>query len=110
QLAVAPVTDQASIFHDDATTENRRYRPALDRPALPGAVVAHVEVLLRERLLDARIDDRDVRVAPGSDDTLARVETQDPRGVRGGHLGEALERHPAFDDALGIDDHHPRLG
>src|SRR5207249_6757441 len=53
-----------------------------------------VKVLARERLPDRRIDDDEVGVAPGRDHALLGVEPEDPRGVRGGHLGEALERHP----------------
>src|SRR5439155_17708670 len=89
---------------------HRGHGPALDRPALPRAVVADVKILPGERLLDRPIDDRDVRVAAGGDDTLPRVESEDPGGVRGGDVGETLERHPPLPDPFGIDDPHPRLG
>src|SRR5207245_781022 len=94
---------------DSPAAENRGDGPTLDRPALPEAVVAHVKVLARERLPDRRIDDDAVGVAPGRDDALLRVEPEDPRRVRGRHLGEALERHPALHHALGEDDPHTRL-
>src|SRR5437016_12744947 len=68
-----------------------------------------MKVLARERLPDRRIDDDEVGVAPGRDDALLGVEPEDPRGVRGRHLGEALKRHPALHHALGEDDPHTRL-
>ena len=63
-----------------------------------GTVVAHVEVVARERLVDGGIDQHEVGVAARRDDTLPRMEPEDPRGVRRGDGGEALERHPALDD------------
>src|SRR5437870_11231348 len=109
ELPVARVAGEPAVLDDDPTAEDRGDGPALDRPALPGAVVAHMKVLARERLPDRRIDDDEVGVAPGRDDALLGVEPEDPRGVRGGHLGEALERHPALHHALGEDDPHTRL-
>src|SRR5262249_46009499 len=48
ELAVAAVGYEAAVFHDDASAQDRGHRPALDRPAFPGAVVADVKVLARE--------------------------------------------------------------
>src|SRR5438445_12703882 len=97
------------MLDDDAAAEDRGHGPALDRPALPGAVVAHVKILARERLSNRRIDEDEVRVAPGRDDALLRIEPENPRRVRGRHVAEALARHPALHDAFGEDDPHTSI-
>src|SRR5438128_8170772 len=109
QPPVERVADEAAMLDDDAAAEDRGHGPALDRPALPGAVVAHVKILARERLSNRRIDEDEVRVAPGRDDALLRIEPENPRRVRGRHVGEPLERHPALHDAFGEDDPHARF-
>src|SRR5207249_1417602 len=78
----ARVADEAAPLDDDPAAEDRGHGPALDRPALPRAVVAHVKILARERLKDRRIDEDEVRVAPGGDDTLLRIEPENPPRVR----------------------------
>src|SRR5262249_14902987 len=109
ELAVPDRAEEPSAVGDRLAPKNRGDGPARDRPALPRAVVAHVEVVLGERLPDRRVEQDEVRVAARGDDTLPRVEPEDPRGVRRGDGGEALERHAALDDALGERDAEARL-
>src|SRR2546428_8243139 len=103
ELPVARVAGEPAVLDDDPTAEDRGDGPALDRPALPGAVVAHMKVLARERLPDRRIDDDEGGVAPGRDDALLGVEPEDPRGVRGGALPEQPGRQPGPSHAPGGD-------
>src|SRR5207247_8752095 len=92
----ARVADEAAPLDDDPAAEDRGHGPALDRPALPRAVVAHVKILARERLTDRRIDEDEVRVAPGRDDTLLRIEPENPRRVPRRHRGEPTARTPSM--------------
>jgi len=79
-------------------------------PALPRAVVGHVEVVARERLLERRVEQDEVGVAARREHALRGIQAEDARGVGRGDRGEALERHAALDDALGPRDPQARLG
>src|SRR5438445_7750475 len=100
EASVPRLTEHPAVVSDDPAPQEGHHRPARDLPALPRAVVGDVEVLPRERLADPGVDEDEVGVAPRRDHALLRVEPEDPRGVGGGHGGEALERHTALDHAL----------
>jgi Cu/Ag efflux pump CusA len=73
QVSVAELAQQLPVLHDDLAAQDCRGRPSLNRPALPRAVIANVEIVARERLFDRRIDQHNIRITAGSDDTLARI-------------------------------------
>ena len=88
---------QPAVLDDDAAAQDRRRRPARDRPALPRAVVAVVvQVVHRDRALDVRIPEDEVGVAARRDHALARVEPGDARRVRREDLDEAPQREAAL--------------
>src|SRR5216683_108056 len=61
--------------------QDGHHGPPAYLPSLPRAVVANVEILTREGLVDGGIDERDVGVAPRGDHTFARVEPQNSCGI-----------------------------
>src|SRR6266511_1611210 len=63
ELAIGGAAEQLAVIGDDAPAENGDDGPARDLPAFPGAVVGDVEIVLRERLPDARVDDCEIGVA-----------------------------------------------
>src|SRR5256886_8168699 len=77
ETAIARAPQQAPAVGDDLASEDRGHRPAGHLPALPGAVIAHVEVLARQRLVDRGVDEHEVGVTAGSDRTLAGIEPED---------------------------------
>src|SRR5262249_24922860 len=104
QAAVRRIAEELAVLDDHLATQNRRDRPPVDVPALPHAVVGRVEITEAQALADTRVDHGDVGVAPRRDRTLLRIHAEDRRRIRRGDGDEALERHPALDDALGPGD------
>src|SRR6266545_7836097 len=70
ETAIARAPQQAAAVGDDLAAEDRGPRQAGHLPALPGAVIAHVEVLARQRLVDPGVDEHEVGVTAGSDRDL----------------------------------------
>src|SRR5207244_5437492 len=106
-IALPPSARRAgmrAVTHDNLAAQYREHRPARDGPALPRAVVGHVEVVLDERLAHAGIDEYEVGVAAGRDDALLGIEPEDPGRIGSRDVRRALERHAALDDALAVAD------
>src|SRR6185295_18497141 len=72
QLSVSEICRQPAVLDDHFATQDGHDRPSLDLPSLPRTIVAHVEVLARQLLLDRRVDQYDIRVTASGDDTLPR--------------------------------------
>src|SRR5262245_33242005 len=60
----ARATQEPAALHDQRPPQHGHHRPTRDLPALPRAIVGDVEIVASERLLDARIDEGQVGVAP----------------------------------------------
>src|SRR6266498_2188658 len=109
ELAVGGRPQELAALRDHAAAQDGEHGPARYLPAFPRTVVRHVEVLLDERLPDRRIHQGEVGVATRSDHAFARVEAEDLRGIGGGDVGEALERHAALAHPLRKGDTQARL-
>src|SRR5215468_8959927 len=104
QPAVARASEELAALGHDLPAEQRHHGPARYRPALPWAVVAHMEILAGQRLPEGGVDEGDVRVAARRDHAVLRVEPEDPGRVGGGDLRKPGKGHAPLDHALGIGD------
>src|SRR5437899_58722 len=82
--------------------------PTTSHPSY-GLYYLHVQGLGRHAEPRRGVDEHDVRVAPGRDDALSRVEPEDAGRVGRGHLDQPGDRQPTLDDALREEERDPRL-
>src|SRR5437660_7203893 len=110
QLAFTQLAHHFAVFHYYLPPQERRHRPTGHIPSFPRTVVAHVEVLARQFLLERWINQAQVGVAAGGDHTFTRVQPKDTRGIGGRYVSETLQRHTSLDYPFGVNDAEPRLG
>ena len=95
-LPLLPV--ELSVLHQDVPSLHHELRQTLHPSPLVARIVdVHVVGLGRDRPFVLRVEDHDVRVEPGGDRALPRIQAEHPGGRGRDDLDEAVEADPAVD-------------